>query len=89
MAPAAAGPDVLGLTAAVLGRIRRQKTAAKLSMRARVARCTVSGSPDEVNALDRARGDLRDAGGIDELVLVVGTADDAVAVDVVLAEPSD
>jgi valyl-tRNA synthetase len=73
---------VLDAAAEVLGAVRRQKTAEKRSMRARVARCTVVDAPARLEALRQAEGDLKDAGALDQLVLVEG---DAPEVTVVLA----
>jgi hypothetical protein len=52
-------------------------------MRARVARLIVSGPPDVLAAVEAARRDLIDAGGVDELVLEDGPE---LAVTVELAE---
>jgi valyl-tRNA synthetase len=83
------GPDggadtsVLTVAAEVLGAVRREKTANKRSMRARVALLTVTGPPETLAAVEAARGDIADAGGVDELVVSVG---DALTVDVALAD---
>ena len=77
-----AGPDVLSVTAEVLGAVRRAKTGAKRSMRARVDRLAVVDSADRIDAVRSARGDLCDAGGVEELVLTVGEPS---RVDVTLA----
>ncbi|HEY3941853.1 MAG TPA: valine--tRNA ligase [Acidimicrobiales bacterium] len=61
--------DVLDVAAEVLGAVRRAKTAAKRSMRARVARLEVLDRSGRLDALRAARADLVDAGGIQELVL--------------------
>jgi len=74
---------VLEVTAEVLGVVRRAKTTAKRSMRAPVARLTVADTPARLEALAAAAGDLRDAGGVVDLVTVVA---DAPSVDVELAE---
>ena len=62
--------------------VRREKTAAKRSMRAGVASVTVRGAPARLAAVEAARRDLLDAGAIADLVLEAG--DEAVVV--VLAE---
>ena len=80
---AGADPVVLTVAADVLGAVRREKTANKRSMRARVALLTVTGPPEVLAAVEAARGDLADAGGVDELVLAAG---DALSVSVVLAD---
>ena len=64
--------DVLAVTSEVLGAVRRAKTAAKRSMRSRVARLEVVDRPERLVALRAARDDLVDAGGVDELVLREG-----------------
>ena len=72
--PADADPTVLSVAAEVLGAVRREKTAHKRSMRARVARLMVTGPPATLAAVEAARGDLIDAGGVDELVVAEGDA---------------
>jgi valyl-tRNA synthetase len=80
------GPDrvdpgtdaVLEVSAEVLGLVRRAKTTAKRSMRAPVARLTVTDSEGRLAALAAAERDLRDAGGVVELVTVVGGSPDVV-----------
>ena len=69
----------------VLGDIRRAKTAAKVSMRASVARVTVVDSPQRLALLARAEGDLREAGGVVELVTRPGPPE----VTVELAAPEE
>ena len=84
--PASVDPDldrVLEVAAEVLGLVRRAKTEAKRSMRATVARLSVTDTAERLAALAAAEGDVRDAGGVDELVTAVG---DEPAVEVVLAE---
>jgi valyl-tRNA synthetase len=63
---------VLELTAAVLGEIRSAKSQAKQGMRAGVRRCTVTGPPGAIAAIEAARSDLTDAGVVGELLLEVG-----------------
>ena len=82
-AEVAADGSVLAAAAEVLGLVRREKTAHKRSMRARVARLTVTGPAALLAAVEAARGDICDAGGVDELVSVVG---DALVVEVELAD---
>jgi valyl-tRNA synthetase len=69
--------------AEVLGAIRRAKTEAKVSQRAPVARCVVTGEAEFIEAVRAADVDLRSAGSVDDLVLVIGASRD---VDVTLAE---
>jgi valyl-tRNA synthetase len=76
-------PAVLSVAAEVLSAVRRAKTGAKRSMRARVAQLTVSGPSTVLTAVEAARSDLVDAGGIDDLLLVDAPE---LAVDVTLAE---
>jgi valyl-tRNA synthetase len=63
---------VLGVAADVLGLVRRAKTTAKRSMRAPVSLLTVTDSPARLEALGAVESDVRDAGGVVELVTVVG-----------------
>ena len=51
-------------------------------MRAKARRVVVTGPPETLAAVDAARGDLTDAGGVEELQLVDG---DAFSVSVELA----
>jgi valyl-tRNA synthetase len=67
----------------VLGSVRREKTANKRSMRARVSLLTVTGPTETLAAVEAARSDIVDAGGVDELAVSAG---DALTVDVVLAD---
>ena len=67
----------------MLGLVRRAKTTAKRSMRAPVARLTVTDTPARLEALAAAEGDVRDAGGVVELVTGPG---DEIAVEVELAD---
>jgi valyl-tRNA synthetase len=76
-------PEVLRVTAEVLGAVRRAKTAAKRSMRAPVDKLTVTGPPAALGAVEAARADLADAGGVRTLTLREG---ETLAVDVVLAD---
>jgi len=66
------GPDgigpVLEVTAEVLGQVRRAKTTAKRSMRWAVTTLTVADSAERIGALLTAEDDLRDAGGVVDLV---------------------
>jgi len=60
---------VLSVAGEVLSSVRRSKTAEKRSMRARVAELVVSGPPSVVVAVEAARGDLIDAGGVDQMTV--------------------
>ncbi|MFP5318384.1 MAG: valine--tRNA ligase [Acidimicrobiia bacterium] len=62
-------PVLLDVAAAVLGEIRKAKTAAKASMRADVARTVVRDSSDRLAALAQVESDVREAGRVAELVL--------------------
>ena len=75
--------EVLAAAAEVLGAVRREKTAHQRSMRARVARLVVTAPAATLAAVEAARGDIADAGGVDELVLAEG---DALSVEVELAD---
>jgi len=78
-----ADPAVLEVVSEVLGQIRRAKTANKRSMRAPVAILTVTDQPARLAVLTLAEDDLRDAGGVAELVTNAG---EQASVDVVLAD---
>jgi len=80
---AEADATVLSVAAEVLGAVRREKTAHKRSMRARVARLVVTGPAATLAAVEAARGDIVDAGGVDELVLGEG---DVLSLEVELAD---
>jgi valyl-tRNA synthetase len=82
---ATADKSVLAVASAILGAVRREKTANKRSMRARVTLLTVGGPPETLAAVEAARGDIVDAGGVDELVI---TAGDTLSMGVVLADES-
>ncbi len=71
-------PAVLDAVAEVLRRVRRAKSEARLSMRAEVARLTVSG--DQADLVRVAQDDLCAAGNVEEFVLEPGDGPlDAVA----------
>ncbi len=63
---------VLDMAAEVLGAVRREKTTAKRSMRAAVARLTVTDSAARLERLLLGAADLKDAGVVEELVPVEG-----------------
>ncbi|MEU4835493.1 valine--tRNA ligase [Streptosporangium sp. NPDC023615] len=63
-------PELLPAVAAVLGRVRKAKSDARLSMRAEVSRLTVTGA--RVDLVRQAQDDLCGAGVIDEFVLHPG-----------------
>ncbi len=82
-----AGPaalTVLATAAAVLGQVRKAKTAAKVSIRAAAERVVVRG-PDEA-AVRAAEPDLRAAGNIADLEFLPA-ADGELSTQVTLAEP--
>jgi valyl-tRNA synthetase len=80
-AGAGAEPGLLAVVGEVLSSIRRVKSEAHRSMRAAVARCRVSGSPESVRLLELARDDLTEAGTIAELVIVGDPAATALTID--------
>jgi valyl-tRNA synthetase len=80
---AGAEPGVLDVAAEVLRAIRREKTAHKRSMRARVATLTITAPPAVLLDVEAARSDIVDAGGVDDMVTEEG---DALSVDVQLAD---
>jgi valyl-tRNA synthetase len=69
---AGAEPGVLDVAAEVLAAVRKEKTAHKRSMRARVSTLTVTAPPDVLRDVEGARHDLSDAGGVDDLVTEEG-----------------
>jgi len=80
-------PLVAEVAGEVLGAVRRAKTAAKRSMRAEVATLTVTADDARLDALGSVVGDVRDAGGILDLVTRSTSATGAIAgIDVVLAD---
>ena len=85
-ASAGGGVSPLLVAAEVLGRIRKAKSDAKVSMRADVATVTVHDTSDRLAALALADGDVRDAGKVAELV--TGTLDGGSepVIEVTLAE---
>jgi valyl-tRNA synthetase len=76
-------PAVLAAAAEVLGHVRRAKSAAKVSMRAEVARVEVCGPA--VDVLAAAESDLRAAGNIADLLVRPGSE---LTAAVTLAEPA-
>ena len=83
--PAPGDPLVLVVAAAVLGEVRKAKTAAKASMRADVARAVVRDTPDRLAALALVAADVCDAGRIAELVT---EESETFSVEVELAPPA-
>jgi len=80
-----ADPELLGATVEVLVAVRREKSAAKASMRAPVERCVVSGPARLVDMVDLAAGDLADAGAIARLELAADPSAEVLSVAVELA----
>ncbi|WP_344857911.1 valine--tRNA ligase [Planomonospora alba] len=66
-------PELLPAVAGVLGRVRRAKSDAKLSMRAEVSRLTVTGAGAAL--VRQAQDDLCAAGAVEEFVLAEGEGD--------------
>ena len=84
--------DATTLTVAseVLGRIRKAKSDAKVSMRADVESVVVADTPVRLAALDAASTDVRDAGKVAELVTAAVSDGQEPSVTVRLAEvPAD
>ena len=79
-----AHPELVDATAQVLVALRRAKSEAKGSMRAKVARCLVTGPPSLVELIALASGDLADAGAITQLDLAGDAGDAALSVVVEL-----
>jgi valyl-tRNA synthetase len=68
-------PAVLDMVAYVLAEVRRKKTTAQVSQRAPVARLSVVDDPQRLALLAQAESDLRQAGGVVELVMAPGPPD--------------
>jgi valyl-tRNA synthetase len=71
---------VLDMASWVLGAVRRAKTEAHRSMRVPVERVSVTEAPERLELLARAEADVREAGGVLELVTAVGDPDVQVVV---------
>jgi valyl-tRNA synthetase len=65
------------IAAEVLSEVRKAKTAARVSLRAEVARAVVRGSADRLRRVELARADLVEAGRIAELVTEEAAAGDS------------
>jgi valyl-tRNA synthetase len=83
-----ARPELVDAVAQVLVALRRAKSEAKGSMRAKVARCLVTGPPSLVELVQLASGDLADAGAVTQLDLA-GDPGAAVLSVVVELAPDD
>jgi valyl-tRNA synthetase len=80
------GGELLELASWVLGRIRSSKTEHKLSMKAPVARVIVRVPADQVNLLQEAVPDLREAGVVDQVVVEPAGAGEEATVEVILPQ---
>jgi valyl-tRNA synthetase len=76
---------VFDATSEVLSQIRREKTASKRSMRTPVDLVVVTNTPDFLEKVSLGLGDLKDAGGAEQVELNEGTA--SVAVTLAPEEP--
>jgi valyl-tRNA synthetase len=85
--PPGGDPAVLPVAAEALAAVRKAKSEAKQSMRADVAKATVTAPEAQVALVEATRSDLTDAGRIAQLEVVAG--DGPLRVDVLLAEPTD
>ena len=79
-------PAVLEVTAQVLSEVRKAKTEAKQSMKARVDQVAVADNAERLTALESARGDLLATGNIAELTT---TESEQASVEVALAPTTD
>jgi valyl-tRNA synthetase len=82
-------PSPLVVAADVLGRVRKAKSDAKVSMRAAVERVTVTDTPDRLAALRSALGDVEAAGTVAAFELVEQADATEPEIHVVLAPPAD
>ena len=64
---------MLDAVAEALAEVRKTKTAEKRSLRAPVSRLEVTDSPERLDWIRAAQGDLRAAGNVTGLELVAGT----------------
>ncbi len=81
-------PSALVVAAEVLGRIRKAKSDAKVSMRADVSRVVVTDRADRLAALALGADDVRDAGRVADLATVEASGDMAVEVTLAPVEPA-
>ena len=81
-------PSVLVVAAEVLGRIRKAKSDAKVSMRTDVERVAVTDTADRLAALALVADDVRDAGRVAELVTTAADGELQVEVTLAPAEPA-
>ncbi|HXW35023.1 MAG TPA: valine--tRNA ligase [Acidimicrobiales bacterium] len=65
--PIGGDPGILDMASEILGAVRREKTTAKRSMRAPVARLLVSDESRRLRLLDDCKDDLIEAGGVQKL----------------------
>lgn len=79
---------MLTVASEVLGAIRRQKTAHKRSMRARVTRLVVVGPTERLARFQEARGDLVEAGAIDDGGIELAEGEPSVTVELEEEGPS-
>ncbi len=73
-------PELWDAASEVLGAVRKEKTAAGVSLRASVALVEVTASADRLASLQAAADDIREAGAISELRWC--PSDDASTIDV-------
>lgn len=85
---AAGGADgdaalALAVAGEVLSLLRKAKSDAKVSMRTEIATATVTDTPERLAALERVRADVIDAGRVQSLETVEGSA---LSIETTLAE---
>lgn len=84
--PAAGDPLILERVSEALSGLRKTKSDAKVSMKARLSEATIEGTPGVIHSISEARDDLRAAGGVDELILVPASDDAPLSVRAIVAE---
>ncbi len=79
---AGADPTVWTAASVILSAVRREKTAAGVSLRAPVASMTITDTAAAVGVLQQAEDDLRQAGAIEELRWSIAAAEDAAGIEI-------
>jgi len=84
--PSGGDPHILERVSEALSGLRKVKSDAKVSMKARLTEASIEGTPDVIHSISQARDDLRAAGGVDELILAPASDDAPLSVRAIVAE---
>lgn len=84
--PSGGDPHILERVSEALSGLRKVKSDAKVSMKARLTEASIEGTADVIHSISEARDDLRAAGGVDELILVPASDDAPLSVRAIVAE---